>query len=57
MPTTSASAFAGVDAAQLVAPLVLALNEGLGARALAEAPFPHQMLSEGVNKAARQVLA
>lgn len=47
---------AGVDAAQLVAPLALALNEGLDARALAEVAFPHPMLSEGINKAARRVL-
>ncbi len=47
---------AGVDAAQLVAPLALALAQGLGARALAEVTFPHPMISEGINKAARQVL-
>lgn len=47
---------AGVDAAQLIAPLALALASGLGARALAETPFPHPMLSEGINNAARQVL-
>lgn len=47
---------AGADAAQLIAPLALALNEGLDARALAEVAFPHPMISEGINKAARQVL-
>jgi dihydrolipoamide dehydrogenase len=47
---------ARIDAAQLVAPLALALNEGLDARALAEVAFPHPMISEGINKAARQVL-
>lgn len=47
---------AGVDAAQLIAPLALALGSGLGARALAETPFPHPMLSEGINNAARHVL-
>jgi dihydrolipoamide dehydrogenase len=47
---------AGVDAAQLAAPLALALNERLDARALAEVAFPHPMISEGINKAARQVL-
>ncbi|WP_218033394.1 dihydrolipoyl dehydrogenase [Mycobacterium botniense] len=47
---------AGVDAAHLVAPLALALNEGLDARALAEVAFPHPMISEGINAAARQIL-
>ncbi|MDI3315232.1 MAG: dihydrolipoyl dehydrogenase [Mycobacterium sp.] len=47
---------AGVDAAQLVAPLALALNEGLNARALAEVAFPHPMISEGINVAARRIL-
>ncbi|MDA8301562.1 MAG: dihydrolipoyl dehydrogenase [Actinomycetota bacterium] len=47
---------AGVDAAQVIAPLALALNEGLDARALAEVAFPHPMISEGINKAARQVI-
>ncbi|SCC93636.1 putative Dihydrolipoyl dehydrogenase [Thiomonas sp. X19] len=44
---------AGMDAAQLIAPLALALEQGLGAAALAETAFPHPMLSEGINKAAR----
>jgi dihydrolipoamide dehydrogenase len=47
---------AGVDAAQLIAPLALALDQRLGARALAQVAFPHPMLSEGINAAARQVL-
>lgn len=47
---------AGLDSAQLIAPLALALTAGLGARALAESAFPHPMLSEGINKAARQIL-
>ena len=47
---------AGVDAAQVIAPLALALNEGLDARALAEVAFPHPMISEGINKVARQVI-
>lgn len=44
---------AGMDAAQLIAPLALALEQGLGADALADTAFPHPMLSEGINKAAR----
>jgi len=44
---------AGIDAAQLIAPLALALERGLDAAALAETAFPHPMLSEGINKAAR----
>jgi len=44
---------AGMDAAQLIAPLALALEQGLTAAALADTAFPHPMLSEGINKAAR----
>ncbi len=44
---------AGMDAAQLIAPLALALERNLDARALAATSFPHPMLSEGINKAAR----
>ena len=44
---------AGMDAAQLIAPLALALEQGLTASALADTVFPHPMLSEGINKAAR----
>lgn len=47
---------AGVDAAQLIAPLALALRAGLGARELAETAFPHPMISEGITNAARQIL-
>jgi dihydrolipoamide dehydrogenase len=47
----------GVDAAQLIAPLALAVGQGLGARALADTAFPHPLISEGISKAARQVLA
>ncbi|MHB1593627.1 MAG: dihydrolipoyl dehydrogenase [Streptosporangiaceae bacterium] len=43
----------GLDAAQLIAPLALAVHAGLGAAALAEVAFPHPMISEGINKAAR----
>jgi dihydrolipoamide dehydrogenase len=43
----------GIDAAQLIAPLTLAVNRQLGAAALTEAVFPHPMISEGINKAAR----
>ena len=44
---------AGMDAAQLIAPLALALEQRLTAGALADTVFPHPMLSEGINKAAR----
>ena len=44
---------AGMDAAQLIAPLALALERNLDARALATTSFPHPMPSEGINKAAR----
>lgn len=47
----------GVDAAQLIAPLALATAHGLGARALAETAFPHPLISEGISKAAGQVLS
>jgi dihydrolipoamide dehydrogenase len=43
----------GLDAAQLIAPLALAVSSGLDAAALANVAFPHPMLSEGINKAAR----
>lgn len=46
---------AGMDAAQLVAPLALALECGLDAAALAATSFPHPMRSEGLAKAARTV--
>jgi dihydrolipoamide dehydrogenase len=44
----------GLDAAQIIAPLTLAVNQGLGAAALTEVVFPHPMIQEGINKAARQ---
>ncbi|MHB8309794.1 MAG: hypothetical protein ACYDCY_05180 [Metallibacterium sp.] len=44
---------AGMDVAQLIAPLALALEQGLGAVALADTVFPPPMLGEGINKAAR----
>jgi dihydrolipoamide dehydrogenase len=45
---------AGLDAAQVIAPLVLAINQRLGAVALTEVVFPHPMIQERINKAARQ---
>jgi dihydrolipoamide dehydrogenase len=44
---------AGIDAAQLIAPLALAVEQGLGAAALAATAFPHPMISEGIARAAR----
>ena len=44
----------GLDAAQVIAPLAFAVNQGLGAVALTEVVFPHPMIQEGINKAARQ---
>jgi dihydrolipoamide dehydrogenase len=44
---------AGMDAAQLIAPLALALEQGLGAAALASTAFPHPMIGEGIAQAAR----
>jgi dihydrolipoamide dehydrogenase len=43
----------GLDAAQLIAPLALAVQAGHSAATLAEVAFPHPMISEGINKAAR----
>lgn len=43
----------GVDAAQLIAPLAMAVQAGDTAATLAEVVFPHPMISEGINKAAR----
>ena len=43
----------GLDAAQLIAPLALAVEAGHTAATLAEVAFPHPMASEGINKAAR----
>lgn len=47
---------AGADAAHLIAPLALAVGQGIGARALASTAFPHPLISEGIGKAAREVL-
>lgn len=47
----------GADAAQLIAPLALAVHAGLDAGALADVAFPHPMLTEGINRAARSVRA
>lgn len=47
----------GMDAAQLIAPLTLAVNRRLGAAGLSETVFPHPMISEGINKAARSFKA
>jgi dihydrolipoamide dehydrogenase len=47
----------GADAAQLIAPLALAVHSGSSAATLAEVAFPHPMISEGINKAARALHA
>ena len=47
---------AGLDAAQLIAPLALALERGLVAADLAATAFPHPMISEGLAHAARAFL-
>ncbi len=44
---------AGIDAAQLIAPLALAVSRHLDAHALTNVIFPHPMISEGINNAAR----
>ncbi|TFE66204.1 dihydrolipoyl dehydrogenase [Methylacidiphilum caldifontis] len=44
---------AGIEASQLIAPLALAVRQRLDAEALAHVAFPHPMISEGINKAAR----
>jgi dihydrolipoamide dehydrogenase len=46
---------AGLDAAHVIAPLALAVHTGATAAALSLMAFPHPMLSEGINKAARAV--
>lgn len=43
----------GVDAAQLIAPLAMAVHQGLCAEDLAAVAFPHPMVSEGIAVAAR----
>lgn len=45
---------AGIEAAQLIAPLALAVQEATTATILSEVVFPHPMISEGINKAARK---
>lgn len=47
----------GIDAAQLIATLALAIHSGQTAATLAEVAFPHPMLSEGIGKAARDLHA
>jgi dihydrolipoamide dehydrogenase len=44
---------AGLDAAHVIAPLALALHSGTTAESLGNMAFPHPMVSEGINKAAR----
>jgi dihydrolipoamide dehydrogenase len=46
---------AGLDAAHVIAPLALAVYAGATATMLSEMAFPHPMISEGINKAARAV--
>lgn len=45
---------AGMDAAQVIAPLALAVHAGSTASVLTEMAFPHPMITEGINSAARQ---
>jgi len=47
----------GADAAQLIAPLALAVQAGHTASMLAEVAFPHPMISEGISRAARGIHA
>ncbi|VVM07463.1 dihydrolipoamide dehydrogenase [Methylacidimicrobium cyclopophantes] len=44
---------AGIDAAQLIAPLALAVRSGTTVDTLRFMAFPHPMISEGINHAAR----
>ena len=46
---------AGLDAAHVIAPLALAVHTGTTAATLSLMAFPHPMVSEGINKAARAV--
>jgi dihydrolipoamide dehydrogenase len=46
---------AGLDAAHVIAPLALAVHTGTTASTLSFMTFPHPMISEGINKAARAV--
>jgi dihydrolipoamide dehydrogenase len=45
---------AGLDAAQVIAPLALAVHERTTATTLGDMVFPHPMITEGINKAARR---
>ncbi|MGD9896290.1 MAG: dihydrolipoyl dehydrogenase [Candidatus Methylacidiphilaceae bacterium] len=45
---------AGIDAAQIIAPLALAVRSGTTVDTLRFMAFPHPMLSEGINHAARE---
>lgn len=45
---------AGMDAAHVIAPLALAVEEESTAYALTNMVFPHPMITEGINKAARK---
>ncbi|MGC9271803.1 dihydrolipoyl dehydrogenase [Acidiphilium sp.] len=45
---------AGLDAAQVIAPLALAVHSRTTAATLGNMVFPHPMITEGINKAARQ---
>ncbi|WP_376746022.1 hypothetical protein [Aciditerrimonas ferrireducens] len=42
-----------MDAAQLIAPLAVAVQRGLGAEDLAKVAFPHPMATETIGAAAR----
>ncbi|WP_114911164.1 dihydrolipoyl dehydrogenase [Acidibrevibacterium fodinaquatile] len=46
---------AGLDAAHVIAPLALAVHTGTTASTLSVMAFPHPMVTEGINKAARAV--
>lgn len=45
---------AGLDAAQVIAPLALAVHTGTTAATLSFMAFPYPMVSEGISKAARE---
>jgi dihydrolipoamide dehydrogenase len=46
---------AGLDAAQVIAPLALSVHTGTTAETLSLMAFPHPMITEGINKAARDI--
>lgn len=52
--TDSRAQIAGMDAAQVIAPLALAVQARQTARGLAQTAFPHPMITEGISKAARK---